>query len=62
MLHLVPVSDPDTEPRGEYVDSSRRGFDPRLRPYRVAVYVAYGVIVLWLCLGMIVSVVRALWP
>ncbi len=48
------------ERRGDYVDSSRRGFDPALRPYRVVVYVSFAVLLLWFCLGMIVSVVRHL--
>ncbi len=56
------MDDETTENRGEYIDSSRRGFDPALRPYRVAVYALYGVAVLWLCLGMVISVVNALWP
>ncbi|MBT9557412.1 MAG: hypothetical protein IV100_15335 [Myxococcales bacterium] len=56
----VTVTHPIPERRGDYVDSTRRGFDPALRPYRVLVYVSFAVVLLWFCLGMIVSVVRYL--
>ena len=52
----------EIERRGDYVDSSKRGFDPALRPYRIGTYVVFTVVLLWLCLGMIISVVRALYP
>ena len=51
----------ETPKRGDYIDSRRRGYDPALRPYRIFTYVTFTVVLLWLCLGMIISVVQALW-
>jgi hypothetical protein len=60
-LQASDVSAPIAPKRGDYIDSTRRGYDPALRPYRLFTYVSFAVVLLWLCLGMIVSVVRALW-
>ena len=47
----------DEAKKGEYVGSERRGFDPALRAYRVAVYLSFGVFLLWFCGGLLFSVI-----
>jgi hypothetical protein len=56
----VESESPDEAVKGDYIDSSKRGFDPELRPYRVTLYVLFGVIVVWFCSGMLFSVIDRL--
>ena len=43
--------------KGEYVDSTRRGYDPSLRKYRVFVYTIFGIGFTWFSAGMLLSVI-----
>ena len=55
---VTPIDDDnEVAKKGEYVGSERRGFDPSLRPYRVAVYVTFGAFLLWFCGGLLFSVI-----
>ena len=46
-----------SELKGQFVDSAKRGYDPKLRKYRLVVYTAFGLGFTWFCAGMFLSVV-----